>query len=143
MRRWATSLSDAPPRSVDEVWAESHLNPGETALWRSMSNADRRHSVVVARRFVEPGVEPGVEPSRAEVAGALLHDVGKVASNLGTWGRVSATLIGGRGRRFRAYRDHESIGAEMCRAAGSHETTVELVAGRGTSVDRLRRADNV
>ena len=108
-----------------------------------MSNADRRHSVVVARRFVEPGVEPGVEPSRAEVAGALLHDVGKVASNLGTWGRVSATLIGGRGRRFRAYRDHESIGAEMCRAAGSHETTVELVAGRGTSVDRLRRADNV
>ena len=67
--RLLTSLSGRPPDVAEEVWAESHLLPGELALWRRMSNQDRRHSAKVARRFVD--ARP--ESTRAEVAGALLH----------------------------------------------------------------------
>ena len=60
----------------------------------------------------------GRRPRRAEMAGALLHDVGKVQSGLGTWGRVAATVVGPRTRRFRQYHDHEQIGASMAAQAG-------------------------
>ena len=79
-----------------------------------MPPADRRHAIDVGRRFVER--RPSA--TRAEMAGALLHDVGKVQSGLGTWGRVAATLVGGRTRRFRQYRDHEQIGAQMAAHSG-------------------------
>ena len=80
--RFLGSLSSRPPDPADEVWAEDHLVPGEVALWRRMSNQDRRHSATVARRFV--AARP--EANRAEIAGALLHDVGKIECGLGTWG---------------------------------------------------------
>jgi len=139
IRRFVTSLSDAPPSASDEAWAEGFLSPGERRLWRSMGNADRRHSILVARRFLALG-EP---PSHDDMAGCLLHDVGKIESGLGTWGRVLATLVGPRGRRFSSYHDHERRGAELCRAAGSRDGTILLVEGRGPSRDRLLRADTV
>src|SRR5690606_15191729 len=98
-----TSLSGRPPRVEDEVWAENQLLAGEVTLWRQMSNQDRRHSVKVARRF---GVARP-EVTRAEMAGALLHDVGKIRCDLGTFGRVVASVVGGRTERFRRYHDHE------------------------------------
>ena len=42
--------------------------------------------------------------------------------------RIVATLVGPRGRRFRDYHDHESVGAAMLRGI-SDGRTVELVAG--------------
>lgn len=104
-----------------------------------MSNADRRHSIQVTRRFAADGDEP----SRDEMAGCLLHDVGKVESGLGTWARVVATVVGARGRRFAAYHDHERLGAELCRSAGSSDVTILLVSGGGSSRDRMHRADSV
>jgi hypothetical protein len=136
--RFFTSLSPRPPSVVDEVWAEDHLLPRELALWRRMNNRDRRHSVLVARRFVT--CRP--QASRAEVAGALLHDVGKIRCELGTFARVAATLVGPRTERFRAYHDHEQIGAELVGAAGSDPATVELVAGRGPAFDDLVASDH-
>lgn len=138
-RRFVTSLSDAPPPASDEAWVEGFLRSGESRLWRSMSNADRRHSILVARRFMADGDAP----TRDEMAGCLLHDVGKTESGLGTWARVAATVVGARGRRFSAYHDHERLGAELCRAAGSSDETILLVSGRGASRDRMRRADSV
>ena len=58
----------------------------------------------------------GPTATRAEMAGALLHDVGKIEAGLGTFGRVAATVVGPRTRRFRLYHDHEAIGAGL--AAG-------------------------
>jgi hypothetical protein len=76
------------------------------------------------------------------MAAALLHDVGKVVSGLGSLGRVGATvaaLAAGRermaafagrpgGRRvlraYGAYVEHDRIGAGMLSEAGSHPTTV-------------------
>jgi HD-GYP domain-containing protein (c-di-GMP phosphodiesterase class II) len=72
--RFFGSLSNAPADPVDIEWARSQLIPGEWELWRQMTNQDQRHSAKVARRFV--AVRP--ESTRAEIAGALLHDVGKI-----------------------------------------------------------------
>ncbi len=135
--RFFTSLSGRPPAVEDEVWAESHLLPAEVGLWRRMSNQDRRHSAKVARRFVD--ARPGA--SRAEIAGALLHDVGKIECGLGTLGRVVASVVGGRTERFRIYHDHERIGSELAAAAGSDPETVDLIAERGPAYDTLRNCD--
>lgn len=135
--RFFWSLSGRPPRVEDEVWVEDQLLPGEVALWRRMSNQDRRHSTKVARRFL--AARP--QATRAEVAGALLHDVGKIECGLGTWGRVAASVVGGRTERFRSYHDHERIGSELAAAAGSEEATVELIDERGPAYPTLRACD--
>jgi predicted HD phosphohydrolase len=138
-RRFVTSLSRTPPPSADCAWAVDHLLPAEAELWQQMMVQDRRHSILVARRFVQ--IAP--DASRAEVAAALLHDVGKLDSGLGTFARVVATIVGPRTDRFRRYHDHERIGADMLAAAGSDAVTVELVHGRGERAIELRRADNI
>ncbi|MEO6653406.1 MAG: hypothetical protein ABIP17_12200 [Ilumatobacteraceae bacterium] len=136
--RFFTSLSSAPPPVTDEVWAERNLLAGEIGLWRRMSNQDRRHSVTVARRFAV--ARPGA--TRAEIAGALLHDVGKIECGLGTWGRVAASLVGSRTERFRKYHDHEHIGSLLADAAGAEPATVELIDERGPAYETLRSCDH-
>jgi hypothetical protein len=138
VRRFVASLSPRPPDVRDEIWAEAHLTVGERALWRMMSNQDRRHAAAVGRRFVDR--RPTA--NRAEVAGALLHDVGKIRCGLGTFGRVAATIVGPRTPRFRAYHDHERIGAELVAGAGSEMATVELVAGEGPAFADLDACDH-
>ena len=135
--RFFGSLSSEPPSSTEEAWAISQLLTGERDLWAQMSNQDRRHSVKVARRFT--AARP--DATRAEIAGALLHDVGKLECGLGTWGRVAASIVGGRTARFRAYRDHEHIGAVMAEAAGSEPETVELIDERGPAFATLHECD--
>ena len=82
----------ARPTPPTTAWADGWLTPAERELWSTMSNADRRHSIEVARRFVRRRPDA----TRAEMAGALLHDVGKVEAGLGTFGRVVATVVGPR-----------------------------------------------
>ena len=135
--RFFTSLSNKPPDPAEDDWAETQLLPGEVELWRRMSNQDRRHSVKVARRFV--ALRP--EATRAETAGALLHDVGKIECGLGTWGRVAASLVGGVTERFRIYQDHEHIGALLAEHAGSEPATVELIDERGPAYPTLKDCD--
>jgi len=139
VRRFVTSLSRREPDADDERWARSHLSPAEIELWARMAAADRRHGVTVARRFLAK--RPEATP--AEVAGALLHDVGKVQAGLGVAGRVVATVVGPRTARFRTYHDHESIGAALAAEAGSDSTTVALIRGEGPAAADLRSADDV
>jgi len=103
---------------VDEAWVRTILVPGEVALWERMPSADRRHAVGVAR-----SVPAELAPA------ALLHDVGKVVSGFGTFGRVGATLLGFAGRdRWRGrvgdYLRHPDLGAELLAGAGSDPLTV-------------------
>lgn len=135
--RFFRSLPDTPPAVGDEVWVDRHLTPGERTLWTQMSNQDRRHSIGVARRFVER--RPSA--NRAEIAGALLHDVGKIESQLGTFERAVATLVGPRTERFARYHDHEEIGAERLSALDSDPVTVALVGGHGPAYDDLAAVD--
>lgn len=136
-RRFILSLPPTPPKPEDEAWVDEHLLAGERELWVQMSNQDRRHSIGVARRFA--GERPGA--TRAEIAGALLHDVGKIECGLGTFGRVAATLLGPRTERFRLYHDHEAIGASLVQAAGSDPVTVALVDERGPAYPALEMSD--
>lgn len=116
---------------------ESVLRPPELALWRRMSGADRRHAVAVARRADRglAGIGGSCEP--ALLGAALLHDVGKIESGLGTAGRVVATLaavaglqdaLGRMSPRMDAYLHHDRIGAELLRGAGSDARTVAWAA---------------
>jgi hypothetical protein len=136
--RFVTSLPANSPSVADEIWADDHLTKGERSLWVQLSNQDRRHSIAVAQRFVEDRPEATVP----EIAGALLHDVGKIECRLGTFGRVAGTLIGPRGKRFAAYHDHEAIGAGMAANVGSEAATIELIAGAGPAIKSLNRSDH-
>lgn len=138
VRRFFTSLSRRPPAREDDAWARSWLSEPEAALWATMPGTDRRHSIAVARRFQDRRPDA----NRAEMAGAMLHDVGKTASGLGTFSRVVATVVGPRTKRLRAYHEHEAIGAELAAAAGSDTVTVALVRGEGPAAADLQAADD-
>lgn len=134
--RFFGSLWPFGPKEVDDIWAVEHLLDTEVELWRRMPRADRRHSIGVARRTVEL-LDGKVE--RPVVAAALLHDVGKIDSGLGTYLRVMATLsakIAGREtaelwvkstgltRRIGLYLMHPQIGADLLGMAGSDAFTI-------------------
>ncbi len=140
-KRFFGSWSSAQPPVEDREWALSWLLPGEAALWESMPVEDLRHTIRVARAYLAASPEA----TRAEMAAALLHDIGKVASGLGTMGRVAAKVIGPRSRRFKLYADHEPIGADMLRHAGSDPLTIEMIDGTVQDVSLLAKllaADN-
>jgi hypothetical protein len=135
-RRFAGSLWPGGPRASHDAWARGHLLAGEEQLWARMSGADRRHAIGVARR-VERAL--GHEAIRPVMAAALLHDVGKVESRLGTYGRVVATLSAkaagaetaqawrrgsGFTRRVGLYLVHDQLGADLLAMAGSDPLTV-------------------
>jgi hypothetical protein len=135
-RRFFGSLRPGPPAAVDEAWVREVLSDDEVALWRRMSNPDRRHAAAVARA-AERAL--GHEASAPVLAAALLHDVGKTEARLRTYGRVVATLSGsvagraharqwanGRGftRRVGLYLLHPDLGADLLQLAGSDPLTV-------------------
>ncbi len=91
-RRFFGSLVPFGASATDEAWVRTVLSPAQLALWSRMSRPDRRHAAGVARR-VQADLGP-VRSSDPVLAAALLHDVGKVESGLGTFRRVAATLVG-------------------------------------------------
>ena len=141
--RFFGAISGAQPSLEDLTEVESLLLDSEFLLWRKLPTMDQRHSIAVLRRFLS--LRPVA--TRPEMRAALLHDIGKLQSNLGVLGRVVATLVGRRGERFTAYHDHEIIGSEMLQNINSDLVTVRLVAGSDQSdiagaLSALRVADN-
>ncbi len=145
VRRFFTSLSKRTPDIKDVAWVNERLLVNEFALWNRMEPHDQRHSIEVANRFTQ--LHPTF--TRDEVAAALLHDIGKVESELGVVGRVVATIAGPKGKKFRIYHEHELIGLNLCRAAGSSSETLRLL-DRSNQMSRndpvvhlLRQADQI
>lgn len=141
-RRFAGAVSSAPPPAADDDWAVRQLTDAQAELWWQMQHQDRRHSVEVAHRFIARAPDA----TRDARAAALLHDVGKIDAQLGVAARVVATIIGPRTDRFRRYHDHERIGVELLRAAGSAPLTIALVDGTCADValaEALRQADDI
>ena len=135
-RRFAGSLWPGGPGPDAEAWVEGLLNDGEHALWRRLNGPDRRHAVGVARR-TEALLGEGA--TRPVLVAALLHDVGKLASGLRTYGRVVATVAGaatggrlalawsksrGYTRRVGLYLRHAPLGADMLAMADSDPLTI-------------------
>ena len=117
---------------ADRAEALSHLTPELGRLYLGMAVRDQKHALRVLRRA---GRADGLL-CRA----ALLHDVGKSQTPLGTPGRSLVVLAEATGTtgllcalpflgtRVRRYLRHPEIGAEMLRAVGADAALVEIVA---------------
>lgn len=126
VRRFFGSLWPAAPSLEGEAFAVAVLSEAELVLWRRMSNPDRRHALAAAKQ-VEAAL--GSRATKPVLAAALLHDVGKVLSGLGVFGRVVATVAGLRGKRdltprVARYLRHGELGAELLEQADSDPLTV-------------------
>ena len=139
-KRFFGALRPGGPPEAERAWVESVLSEQEYALWHRQYGPDRRHTATVARE-VERRL--GHEATPPVLAAALLHDIGKIDADLGTWGRVVATLsakVAGRDtaklwikstgftRRVGLYLHHPEIGADMLEMAGSDPLTVAWAA---------------
>lgn len=136
-QRFIGSLSPRPLAAADHAWVAETLGSGEWGLWERMPLADRKHAAGVARE-----VDRRLDDAGAPVlAAALLHDVGKIESGLGTFGRVAATILaavfgrerasawtGGWRGRVGTYLRHPEIGAGLLAAHGADPLTVRWAA---------------
>ncbi|MFA5774420.1 MAG: hypothetical protein WC864_03470 [Ilumatobacteraceae bacterium] len=141
IKRFLGSLAPTPLNKSELEWVENFLNAKELDLWRSQAIADQRHSFDIAQRFLVLRVQAMPD----EIAGALLHDIGKIEARLGTFARVIATVLPIPTRRFITYRHHEQNGAKLLRGIGSSDTIIALVAGTPDSeaLQVLNRADKI
>jgi len=148
-RRFFGALRPGGPSPADRAWVESVLEPGEFALWARQPGHDQRHSAGVARQ-VEAALAGGPHAGDTRwPACALLHDIGKLASGLGVFGRVLATLFGratdgavadweeqqGLRRRIALYLRHPELGADMIELAGGR---AEVAHWAGAHHDQAR-----
>ncbi|MEM7142032.1 MAG: hypothetical protein AAF548_13480 [Actinomycetota bacterium] len=135
-KRFFGALRPGGPPEAERAWVESVLSEAEYALWKRQYGPDRRHTAAVARE-VERRL--GHEATPPVLAAALLHDIGKIDADLGTWGRVVATMSAkvagadtarlwikstGFTRRVGLYLHHPEIGADLLQMAESDPLTV-------------------
>ncbi|MEY4797660.1 MAG: hypothetical protein RJA50_1144 [Actinomycetota bacterium] len=133
-KRFFGALGRTPIGDSQIALVQTTLLDSEFALWSAMMPMDKKHSIKVMSRFMQ--IYP--QATAAQVRASLLHDVGKLESNLSVFARVLATIVGERGSRFAKYHAHEKIGAQMLRQAGSDEETWQLVAGEVSDSPQLR-----
>jgi len=133
-KRFFGALGRAPIGESQIELVQTTLLDSEFALWSAMMPMDKKHSIKVMSRFMQ--IYP--QATATQVRASLLHDVGKLESNLSVFERVLATIVGERGSRFAKYHAHEKIGAQMLRQAGSDEETWQLVAGEVSDSPQLR-----
>jgi putative nucleotidyltransferase with HDIG domain len=123
--RFLTSLRPRPVADADRLWVREMLTAQELAVWETLGPADCAESIAVARRVA--GML-GPDTDSRWLAAALLHDVGKTATRLGTVGRACATVAAGvaghrRARRWNnavgRYIAHDDLGAARLGAAGA------------------------
>jgi hypothetical protein len=134
--RFVRALWPGPPRGDDLAWVETVLTPGGYAVFRRQPHHDQRHAIGVARDVQArlAGTEFADDPRW--LSAALLHDVGKLDSRLGVYGRVVATVSAaaagrehaqvwsdstGFTRRVGLYLRHAELGADRIRLAGEPE----------------------
>ena len=139
-------MGGAPP-GEDVEWAAQWLSESEQRVFGRMSGNDRRHSIGVARavaaHLATIGSSQDDEGARWILAAALLHDVGKSVADLGTYGRVVATLSGWVGgqdmaaswadtkgftRKVGLYLQYPELGADLLRMARSDDRVIAWAA---------------
>lgn len=146
VRRYWRSVRARALDAEERSWVADRLLPAEWSMFESMSVADQRHHLDVARRFC--AAFPDDVP-RAWCAAALLHDVGKLTTGFGTHRRVFASLLrrGTGDHRLARYHRHEDIGGSLLHAAGSEADTVLLVGqwsgAPAQAAQGLLRADDI
>lgn len=126
--------SDAHP---DDLWAQTHLNPGEQLIYLGMDARDREHACRVTRHLLHD--YPDASPEL--VAAALLHDSGKSVRPYHVVERVLVGLIPNRIAHIlppigaigiRAA--HPELGAQLIARAGGRPRVAQLVVRHHHSV---------
>jgi len=141
--RFARALWPGAPRPDDVAWAETVLTPEGFVQFRRQPNHDQRHAIGVARDVqARLAATPYADDPRW-LSAALLHDIGKLDSRLGVYGRVVATASGaaagrqhadawsdsrGFTRRVGLYLRHAELGADRIRLAGEPEEAARWAA---------------
>ncbi|GMQ98417.1 MAG: hypothetical protein BMS9Abin17_0927 [Acidimicrobiia bacterium] len=119
VRRFFGFLTAAPLSPIEQDEIHAALPSRLARLFFSQRTEDQRHAFDVRSRV---GDDPAL------VQAALLHDVGKIDSDLGAVGRSLATIWSATSLpiwgRWRAYLDHGRLGADVLEAHGADELAV-------------------
>ncbi|MGD0291203.1 MAG: hypothetical protein ABSC63_16290 [Candidatus Binataceae bacterium] len=126
----------APP-AAEQTWVMSLLTREEFDLWSRLSPYDQSHSVRVAQGVRRRLAATQYAGDLRWLSVAIMHDIGKLESNLAVHERMLATLAGrivksstamrwassarGLTRRVGRYLIHGALGSEMIRSAGGRE----------------------
>jgi hypothetical protein len=134
--RFVRALAPAAPRAADVAWVETILTPDGFVQFRRQPHHDQRHAIGVARDVQARLADTPHADDPRWLSAALLHDIGKLDSRLGVYGRVVATVSGaaagrehaeawsessGFTRRVGLYLRHAELGADRIRIAGGPE----------------------
>ncbi len=141
--RFVGALWPGSPRADDVAWVEAVLTPGGFVQFRRQPNHDQRHAIGVARDVQARLDDTPYADDPRWLSAALLHDIGKLDSHLGVYGRVVATASGaavgrdhaaawsesrGFTRRVGLYLRHAELGADRIRLAGEPEEAARWAA---------------
>lgn len=134
--RFVRALWPGSPRPDDVEWVESVLTERGFVIFRRQPKHDQRHAIAVAREVQARLAGTPYADDPRWISAALLHDIGKLDSRLGIYGRVVATVssaaVGrdhaeawsetrGFTRRVGLYLRHAELGADRIRIAGEPE----------------------
>ena len=141
--RFVRALWPGPPHADDVEWVETVLTPDGFVQFRRQPNHDQRHAIGVARDVQVRLAGTAYTDDPRWLSAALLHDIGKLDSRLGVYGRVVATVSGaavgrdhapawsestGFTRRVGLYLRHAELGADRIRLAGEPEEAARWAA---------------
>ena len=124
-RRFFGSLAARRPTSSEQSFVAGLLSDPEAEVFWSQPLADLAHAVRSAQSVARAA--PGrVDLTRA----ALLHDVGKRLSGIGTMRRSMATALSlarlPTPRRMTSYLEHARLGAEELEGLGCEDLVVQF-----------------
>jgi hypothetical protein len=136
-KRFLDTVQPAGLSAAERTWAQSLLTREEFGLWSQLSPYDQRHCVKVAQGVHRRLAATQYAGDSRWLSVAIMHDIGKLESNLGPHERMLATVAGrtvklstaarwastARGLTMRVgkYLVHGALGSEMIRAAGGRE----------------------
>ena len=125
--------------AAEQAWVRSLLTREEFDLWLKLSPHDQRHSVRVAQAVRRRLAATQYAGDLRWLSVAIMHDIGKLESNLAMHERMLAAAAGrivklstarrwatsarGLTRRVGKYLIHGALGSEMILSAGGREET--------------------
>ena len=135
--RLIDTFQRAPIAAAQQTWVKSLLTREEFDLWSRLSPYDQSHGVRVAQGVHRRLAATQYAGDLRWLSVAIMHDIGKLESNLALHERMLATLAGrivklstamrwassarGLTRRVGRYLIHGALGSEMIRSAGGRE----------------------
>jgi hypothetical protein len=155
-KRLIDAFRPASVAAAEQEWVHSLLTREEFVLWSRLSPYDQCHSVRVAQGVLRRLAATQYADDSRWLSVALMHDIGKLESNLAMHERMLATVAGrtvklstalrwassarGLTGRVGRYLTHGALGSEMIRSAGGREEIAlwsSVHQGDGLAAERM------